>query len=256
MCFFFISFKKVLNYRSSVIFSILGSIISIYIQIALWRFVFRYDYEKTSYMVTYVILSNIINLFYSDGMCNIISEKIQKGTFATDLIRPINILKMYYFEVLGENCAFFLLRGIPIITIFFPIICRYINLSENLRIVYAIIAIICGHALYTILFSIIGLLSFTFIEIWSFSRIVKDTIRFLSGSFIPLAMYPKWLRKLSDVLPFKYLYSFPIEILIGKTNLITIVTNFINVFIWLSILIIILFVIYKKTINNVVIHGG
>ena len=89
MSFFYISFKNSFVYRSSVIFSISGSIFTMLITIALWTFVYQHDIDKIRYMITYVIFSNIIRLFYSGAMSDAIAGKVTSGAFAIDLIRPL-----------------------------------------------------------------------------------------------------------------------------------------------------------------------
>ena len=181
MSFFIISLKSSFIYRSSVIFSIIGSLFSMLLTIALWTFVFQHDPEKIKYMITYAILSSIIGMCYSSGMSNAIAGKVTGGAFAIDLIRPVNFILMHYYQLLGGICSSFIMRGIPVIAVFTPLLIMNANFNSPLHILCAIIAIILGHFMYIILFSLIGFMAFVFLEIWPFNRLLDNTIRFLSG---------------------------------------------------------------------------
>jgi ABC-2 type transport system permease protein len=81
-------------YRWSVLFSIIGSVLLIAINLMLWRFLYRGNPDATSYMVKYTIFSNIIAMFYSDRIADMIGEKVASGNFVLDVIKPVNFLGM------------------------------------------------------------------------------------------------------------------------------------------------------------------
>lgn len=256
MSFALISFKNSFVYRSSVIFSVIGSIFTMLITIALWTFVYQHEADMISYMITYTILSSIIGMLYSGGMSGAISDKVTSGAFAIDLIRPVNFIAMHYYQLLGGMCSSFIMRGLPVIIIFFPLLVMNATLNAPIYLVCAIIAVVLGHFMYIIIYSLIGFMAFTFLEIWPFNRLMNDTIRFLSGSFIPLALFPSWLGTLANILPFRFLYSFPLELMIGNIDSNTILFNFTILFLWLVILGLLLLLTYKKAINKCTVQGG
>ena len=88
-------------------------------------------------------------------------------------------------------------------------------------------------------------LSFYFYEIWPFKRLMNDTIRFFSGAFIPLSLFPKWLKGITDILPFRYLYSFPIEIILSRKENISLTNGFFSLLIWDVIMVGIVYFILK-----------
>lgn len=256
MSLFWISFKKTFAYRSSVIFSVLGSVFNLLITMALWTYVYRYDDAKQKYMLVYVILSTLIDFCYHDGMCDSISKRITSGNFAIDLIRPMNFMLFHYWQLLGEICSIILLRGGAICVIFLPILIQNLKVQSTLYVLFTVLAILCGHFLYILLYSMIGYLAFYYYEVWPFQRLMEDTIRFLSGSFIPLTLFSGVLKKIVDVLPFRFLFSFPIEILLGDQSLTQISHNFAIMAVWMVILTIMLICVMKRAVYKCVIQGG
>lgn len=52
MPFFIISIKNLMVYRWSVLFSIIGSVLFVGINLTLWRFLYRDDLDMVSYMTS------------------------------------------------------------------------------------------------------------------------------------------------------------------------------------------------------------
>ena len=96
-------------------------------------------------MITYALLSNIIRMFYSSGMSGAISGKVASGAFAIDLIRPVNFISMHYYQLLGGMCSSFIMRGIPVMAVFMPLLVTNASFNSPLYIICAIIAIVFGH---------------------------------------------------------------------------------------------------------------
>lgn len=256
MSYFLMSFKNSIVYRSSVIFSIIGSIIWMLISMALWTFVYQHDAAQIHYMITYVILSQIIGMFYSGGMSDAIAGKVHSGDFALDLIRPVNFLVIEYGRLLGTICSSILLRGIPVVLVFLPVLIRNAPFHSVGYIACAVLAVILSHFLYIVIYSLIGFMSFTLFEVWPFNRLMNDTIRLLSGSFIPLALFPDWLGGIAKALPFRFMYSFPIELMIGDVPPTEIGQNFAILVLWLAGLGALLMLTYKRSVNRCVVQGG
>lgn len=256
MSVFKISLKNAFVYRGSVIFNIIGSICKIFIAIALWRYVYSYDTEKTNYMILYVILSNIISMFYSRNMCNEIGEKVANGTFAIELIRPVNFVFLSYMKMVGQIIADIAMKGFPAIVCFSPLIIKHFSLIHEESMVIFFVVILLDHILFSVLYALIGFMAFICMEVWPFERLMADTIRFLSGSFLPLTLFPKWLRTVANFLPFSYLYSFPIDLLLGQPSQSEITTNVMMLCGWIVALVIVFCLLFRRAVNAFVVQGG
>jgi len=249
-----IEFKKNFIYRSDVLFSVFGSMITILVQIALWKYLYRNEQIMINYMMCYVIVANIISIIYSNRIYNILSEKIHTGNLVFDLIRPMNILVMSYLRSLGEVLAKGLLQILPLLLVFSPIMIRIIKYQN---IFYFILAVACGHILFTLIYAIIGFSSFLIVESWAFRRLIDDTIRFVSGAVMPLAIFPAKLAIVAKLLPFHYLYDFPLQLLLeDHLNLTRMMYGFGGIITWIIILSVVLYFVYKISIKHCVVQGG
>ena len=256
MAFIMIAFKNKITYRSAVIFSVIGSIIDIYIKIALWVYLYRQDKGMTEYMVMYTVLSSMIGMFYVNNISNKIGDKIINGTIAIDLLRPMRFLTSSYMQCLGEMLANLLMKGIPILLVFGAYLWKYSGNIVYTQVPVAIVAMVLGHILYMQIFMIIGLMAAVFMEIWAFHRIMNDILLFLSGAFIPLSLFPNWLGRLNSYLPFRFLFSFPLELLLGNMDLAAISRNFATLGVWIVFLGVILWGMNRRMMEKLVIQGG
>ncbi len=256
MSYFSISMKKVLHYRWHNVFCIMGSLFSVVPIIFWWQYVYRGDSRMQQYMTAYAILSNLISLAYCDRYAHCVAEKVYKGTFAVDLLRPISFLKLNFIEAAGETAAELIVRGIPICLVFCFVF------REPLRVIdphYALLgvgAVFLASLFYMMLLTVIGFLAFRFYEIWPFVRLMNDTIRFFSGSFIPLALFPVWMQAPVRLLPFRYLYAFPIELILKGSGYENIGLHFLILCAWDLVMAVVVVLVYRRALLRCVVQGG
>jgi len=240
-------------YRWSVLFSIVGSVLYIAISLMLWRFLYQDRPEMISYMTKYTIMSNIIAMFYTRGIAYSIGGKVSSGAFVTDLIRPINIFTMSWQMELAGICSSFLLRGLPVILVYSPFLIMnagYYNIPAVL------FAVALGHILFLLIYSLLGFSAFILIEIWPFGRLLDDTIRLLAGGFIPLAILPGFLRITANALPFRFLYSFPLELLFDTADMSKLFENFALLIVWICVFAVLNVMMYRLALRKAVVQGG
>jgi len=251
--FFKITLKNSFVYRWSVLFSVFGSVLFIAISLFLWRFLYSGDAEMISYMTRYAIISNIIAMLYANGITYRIGERVASGDFAIDLIRPVNLFTMSWQAELAEIVSNFLLCGVPVILIYSPFLIMNAGYSN---IHFALLAVALGHVLFLLIYSLLGFFAFILIEIWPFGRLLDDTIRLLAGGFIPLAILPGFLRTTANALPFRFLYSFPLELLLGTADEAKIFENFCLLLFWIAAFALANFAVYRLALRKAVVQGG
>lgn len=250
----FIEIKRRMNYRTEVYFTFFASLVEIAVQIALWRYLYQNNNEMMNFMTVYVIYSSIIKAFYSNRIFYILTEKIQSGDFIIDLLKPVNIVWFSYLKSLGEIICQIILEGFPLLLLFSTIVVKN-TIWTNLGL--ALSVLLAGHIIFTLIYTIIGFSSFMFVESWSLRRLMDDTIHFISGAMFPIAIFPDILQKIAMVLPFRYMYDLPINLLVNQ-NLDEVITHsdYIGIMLWIVILSIVLLVVYNNSVHHSVVQGG
>lgn len=256
MAFLIAAFKSRITYRNSAVFAVGGSIIEICIKLALWVYLYRNSREMTEYMIMYTVLSNVISLFYINRIAQLIGDKITDGSITVDLLKPCPFLYANYMQCLGELAANFLLKGLPVILFFGIYFIRYADRIVAKQIPAALLAVLMGHFLYMLIFTAVGMAAMVFMEIWAIQRIVQDVIQFLSGSFIPLSLFPDALFHINQLLPFRFLFSFPLELMLNERNLSEQLENFGVLAVWLIFFAFLVWWLERRLVGKLIIQGG
>ena len=256
MAFFVAAFKARITYRNSALFAMAGSIMEICIKLALWVYLYRNSREMTEYMIMYTVLSNVISLFYFNGIAQRIGDKITDGSITVDLMKPCSFLYANYMQCLGNLAADFLLKGLPVILFFGFFLIRYADRIIAGQIPAALLAVVMGHFLYMLIFTVIGMSAMVFLEIWAVQRIIRDVIQFLSGSFIPLSLFPDALFQMNQFLPFRFLFSFPLELMLNERKLSEQVENFSVLSAWLIFFAVFVWWLERRLTAKLIVQGG
>jgi ABC-2 type transport system permease protein len=235
------------------LFSIIGSVLAIAINVMLWRYLYGHQQDMLAYMTKYTIIANIISMLYPRGISGKIGNRVYDGSFIIDLMRPVNFFAMVWQQELADICSRFILRGVAVILVYAPLLIQnagYYNIPQ------VCIAVVFGHVLFLLIYSLLGFSSFILIEIWPFGRFLDDTIRLLGGGFIPLAILPNGLRFIAEILPFKYVYSFPLKLLFNDLGERENLLNFAVLGIWIIIFSLLNLLMYRFALRKITVQGG
>ena len=248
------AYLKNFAYRISVIFSCLGSIIAVLAQIALWSYLYREDDAQATYMIAYVIIARLLSCMHNSDVAYNIEAKVRSGDLALDFIRPVKSSVVFWGEVCGNTAAALVLGGLPILLIFgFTFFQGNITLSGLLMFFPAVLM---GFVLYSALYMIIGYIAFIAIMNWPYIRIANDTLRLLSGAVVPITLFPPFVQKLTWFLPFRLLYSFPINLLIGGMTQQEILADFLILGTWTLGMLLLLRAVEAGVEKRLTIQGG
>jgi ABC-2 type transport system permease protein len=252
MYFFVISLKRALAYRWSALFSAAGPVLLIAINVMLWRYLYGRRIDMLVYMTKYTIIANIISILYPDGISERIGSRVRNGSFVIDLMRPVNFFVMAWQQELADICSRLLLKGAVVMLVYAPLL---IENAGYYNILQVLIALVLGHVLFLLIYSLPGFSSFVLIEIWPFGRLLDDTIRLLGGGFIPLAILPGGLRFIAEIMPFKYVYSFPLRLLFNDLGDGESLLNFTVLGVWITFFHSSIS-LYRSALRKITVQGG
>lgn len=211
--------------------------------------------ELVCYLWLNQILLTIVFLWVKDrGFINMIKD----GNISYELCRPINFYKKWYVTMYGSRISAVTLRFLPITIIAFLLpepLRLYPPISIEAFLVF-IIALIISSLLVVAIEMIIHIISiFTLDEkgIMAFLMVIGDLF---SGGTVPLAFFPKILKNISNILPFKYVVDVPFRIYSGNLPIENAITPLIIGIIWLIITISLGYILSLKAIKKAVIQGG
>lgn len=220
--FYSLGIQNTLAYRGPIFFWLAGNIISMVVMIAVWLSVdsdgVMGSYSKNE-LITYYIIAFGLEWFVNWYPFNWIREEIKNGDIVgTALLKPLSYFgKAFAAEASWHSITVFLGLGITLIftlafqQFFIPIV----NISQ---IPILIIAILLA-AFLTFSFSIcLGLLTFWVLETEMLFDLYWAILALLGGQLLPITFLPPVVQKISELLPFRYMFSFPLEIYFGKAT--------------------------------------
>jgi ABC-2 type transport system permease protein len=116
-----------------------------------------------------------------------------------------------------------------------------------------IAAVLLGKALFYAFHGCIGMMGF-----WLESEppLLLLAVSFICGEYLPIALMPSGMQKLIAYLPFKYTIYLPVQIFLGKVDVITALSGILIQIGWIAFFTIILHVLYLFGIRRYQAFGG
>ena len=206
-------------------------------------------------MLTYTVISSMISVVLITNVEWRITESVQTGAIAIDLMRPVNIFGVFFAENLGSVTALFFQNLLPI----FIIGSLFIKLPaprSAFEFMLFLISLVLAFFINWYLSVIFGMFSFKVIEMSALIQVKKHLVRLLSGSMIPLWFFPNWLRSVLEILPFPYIYQLPLSIYVGHYTSESLVRGLLIQILWVMVLFLIETRLEKQAIKHVMVQGG
>ncbi len=213
-----------LVYRADFALGTLFRFLPIVTQIFLWGAIFGTDSSGGTIegytfgsMVAYYLLAMIGRAFSSmPGLASGIARDVRDGTVKKYLTQPIDMLGYLFWHRVAHKLVYYTVAAGPFALVFW--LCRsyFPGWPDGLTLLAFVASLFMSFLLGFLLESLIGMISFWFLEVSSLLFIYMMLNYFLSGHMIPLDLLPEGIRGGIQFLPFKYLAYTPPAIFLGR----------------------------------------
>lgn len=217
-----LGYRKRLSYRAALFSLVVLYAMTFSITMYFWLYVFResaevvrgYSFGDT---FTYLFVASLIRTFVNNDLDIRLSSKIRSGSFASDLLMPLNPVLLNVSESIGTSVYMFLWGCLPIgltVSVFMPVLptsLRSIPLVALSLIVACIINIYINY--------IVGALSVWTQKVDGIVAVKGFATLILSGTLVPLEFLPRWLSTVAKWSPFSALTYLPARIYLEKTSI-------------------------------------
>ena len=195
--------------------------------------------------IQYFILVILIGTWTSAWAGGFISADIRLGKISPHLLKPVSFIYHQIANNFGEKIikTIYLLPFVVFLALSFNF---KLPLTDYFQGTSFLLAITVSTLLLFIIDVCIGFGAFWLDDTTAIFEFFGISMFFFSGKFIPLAMMPKIIQQISEILPFRYMLSFPIEIFLGKLSTVETLKGLIIQVLWL----IVAFVVYKLSWSN------
>ncbi len=217
---FQVNWQNALQYRGPTFVSILGNLLHISVLLYLWNAIYSGGQQlgnyKLSDLITYYVLQLMINSMVLSYISWDLGNQINDGTFSNFLVKPLNPL--YYWFVINLSGKLF--EGLMILVvggILSSLLINHISIPSNgTTLLYFMLSLILGGILAFEFDFAVGILAFWLVKIHSFKYMLQYGMFFLAGALLPLDLFPEGFQKLANMLPFRFLIYFPIQVFLEK----------------------------------------
>lgn len=207
-----------LTYRGDVFIYTITGIIHPVILLIIWLAVIASGgnppMNRQEFLVYYFAVL-VIKLWTTAWHARRWSEKIRLGELSPYLLKPAS----FPLFLLGNNIGEKLLKSVYLLPLIF-LAGSALNVNPPQISMGTILLLIISWFLATVLtFTIelsILLTTFWLDDIESLDNFIVFSSYVFSGQFIPLVAFPMMIQKISLFLPFRYILSFPVEIITGR----------------------------------------
>jgi ABC-2 type transport system permease protein len=254
-----VAIHRAITYRVPTILTFLSNFVWVVILLYLWQTVFAarpqvgtFDWQR---MRTYILIAYVVNSLVTHYSESGIIYSIRSGQVVVDLLRPVDYMvsQLAYaaggalFEAaLGGTAA--LLLGLFVLHISPPA-------SPIAALAFAVSVLIAFLVRFLISF-IVSLFSF-----WTrnglglmWARTAVSNV--LSGTLIPLQLFPGWLQTVALALPFQALVSTPVLIYLGEIEGSGILVALAGQLAWAVALWVVARLLWRPCVRLLTVHGG
>lgn len=243
-----------LNFGVMIVSGILPVIGILFYLLSFDEYNFLNGYSRPQ-LITYYILSYILNILFSPDIAWSISDDIQTGKLNYIIITPINYIFLKLSEEVNKHIITY---PILIITIslaylgFFP---DWLSKPYSiLSLLLCFVSITLGSIYLTLVGVIMGLLSVWFNKINGIFYMQSALIQILSGAVIPLNWFDNWFGKILQWNPFSFIVFYPLSIYMGDYG--DVLLRLIIFIFWILLLFLITKIVWRMAMKKYQAYGG
>ena len=250
--------KNQIQDKSNLILDMFNMFSRCFIVFLLYAYVFNLkggevngiDYKTTMYSMFIYFCIMILNLRKIDQL---IMDDVKSGNVELFMNKPISYLSISFYKIIGQGLYSFLIISfigtiIMILTLGVP------NLNLLVFIPTFIITLILGQILSLMIYSIIGLTAFFIQDNRPIHWIVDKLIMILGGSYLPVSMFPKFMKIIAYTSPFGAI-NFATSTIYDSWNNEFLMRIGMQI-IWIIVFAILLNFVYKKAKEKTMVNGG
>lgn len=203
-----------------------------------------------AYYIVWTLVRNMNIVFTPFGWEN----RIRRGDLAMELMRPIHPIfaDISYFS--GWKFVVILL-WLPLAAFLAWVFKPTIEFTLMNGIVF-FIAIWGAFLVRTMVVSLLGMITFWTTRVSAIFELYFALELILSGRLVPMTLMPQWVQTISNYLPFKWTFFFPIEALVGSMSTQELWLGVATQVFWITLGALLLSVVWRSAVKQFSSVGG
>ena len=247
------SFAAMLQYRVALVIWLLSQVLDPVIYLVVWSTVSAASggevggYTRGDFAAYFLVLMLVNNVTYSWIMYEY-DYRVREGTLSAALLRPVHPIH----ADLADNLASKMIStpGMLLVAVALGFVFR-----PTLHLVpWALAAFVPAVALaFTLRFLIewtLALAAFWTTRVSALNQTYFVAMLFLSGQVAPLALFPGFVQAIGTALPFRWMISFPVELLLGYLTPAQVLTGFAAQAGWIVVGLVLVRVVWRAGVRQ------
>ena len=250
--------KNQMQDKTNILLDIFNMIARCFIVFLLYAYIFKIndgsingvDYKTTMWSMFIYFCIMTLSIRRID---DIIMKDVKSGNVEVYMNKPRSYLTINFLRVIGQGLFSFLFISL-VGTIIMTIAIGVPNLNLKIFIPSFIIVLFLGQVLGLFLYGVIGLLAFFIQDVRPVHWIVDKLIMVLGGSYLPISMFPPFLKVFAFISPFGAVNFASSTVYESWNN--EYLTRIGLQVLWIVVFGLLLIFVYKKSKEKAMINGG
>lgn len=245
-------------YRARMVLWIIRNMLMLFMLRMVWTTVYGDDDIRNGVtldaMILYVTIAMLQQYLIEPVAMFELDARIQRGTVAGDLIRPVGLIPQLLAYDVG-----FLIGRIPLIAMVLPIAAIVGSLDTPPTLAAGIgfaVSLVLAYVLNLLVWLPVGMLGFWTLSTGGIRFLLFSVLAFVSGQMVPLWFMPGILRTVLEWLPFQGMAFAPLSIYVGQTTGSGILQAIAVQTGWIVILAVGVTLLWRRARNVITIQGG
>lgn len=242
------------QYRANLLMYLLYWLVSPVVYLAVWTTVANSQGSVSGLtandFVNYYLVLLIVDTLTSDITIHILAYKIQDGTLAGELLKPVHPILT---NTLINNLAFKALTLIVLVPVWL-ILCLLVQPDFSavtpLSLLLALPAVVMGFGISFLLGATLTCVAFWTTRVYALSEFYWAVAILFSGHFVPLELMPPFIQQTAQFLPFQLLKYFPIQLILGKLPPEVIARDFAMGVVWFGIALALFLMVWRAGVKR------
>ncbi len=213
--------KAQLAWRADVVFNMLFTVSKVLFAWLLWGMIFRErdtvaDFTFHGMLSYYIVSSFLARLEMSGGISGEISARIRNGTLSNYIVLPVS-LEGYFAAMEAGVVLFYLVFDLFAAAVWVFVFRIQFVFTHSVSIFgCGLLMAAMGLFFMVQLNFLLGIMTLKYEEISTFLMIKDNLAALVTGSIIPLALFPEALVRVMRLLPFYYVTYLPSMLFTGR----------------------------------------
>ena len=246
------TFASMVQYRASLFIWMISQVLEPLVYLIVWSTVSTSSggtvggYTARGFAAYYLTLMLVNQVTYTWIMWEY-EYRVRQGFLSFALLKPVHPIHSDISDNLSSKVI-----SLPILLIVAGILALIfhptaaLTLNTALAFIPALILAFLGR--FLVEWSL-AMAAFWTTRVNAINQVYFILMLFLAGQIAPLTLFPRWLQILADILPFRWMLGFPVELVLGRLTPLQVMEGFAAQSVWLVISLVLIRLIWRAGVR-------